>query len=286
MTSGPHDHATAPVAPAAKAPFRARTAEAVQVHGAWTADRIAAAFIAAVLPPLAGALYLHGVTLLPTLAVALIATLGWQIVFAWSRGSPIGWDGIVTAIAFAILAPPSTPLWQTALALSFGVVAGEQIFGGRGRNFVNPAAVGLALLFFSFPPGAPGEASGLINLASIPGAALLIVLGLVSWRIVAAACVGLAVTAFFTDVADPVVFLNSGNYAFALLFLGCDPVSAAATNGGRYVYGLLIGALAAVLGVGEAAAIVFAVLLASIFAPAIDQAVIRLHALRRRRRHG
>jgi Na+-transporting NADH:ubiquinone oxidoreductase subunit B len=265
-------------------------AESLHIHGAWTADRIAAAFFIAVLPPLAATLYEQGAALMLELAVALLVTLGWQIVFAWSRHSPIGWDGIVTAIAFIVMLPVAVPLWQIAMALSFGVITGEQIFGGRGRAFLNPAAVGLAFLFFSFPTSATGAASGLIGLATLPGAVLLFVLGLISWRVIIAALTGFAVAALLAGVADPLAFLLSGSFAFGLIFLGCDPVSAAATNPGRLVYGGLIGAITIVLGEAggavETSAVVFAVLLGSLFAPVIDYVVVWLHARRRRRWHG
>jgi Na+-transporting NADH:ubiquinone oxidoreductase subunit B len=265
-------------------------AESLHMRGAWTADRIAVAFIIAVLPPLAGALYGQGVALMLELAVALFVTFGWQIVFAWSRHSPIGWDGIVTAIAFVIMLPAAVPLWQIAMALTFGVVTGEQIFGGRGRAFLNPAAVGLAFLFFSFPASASGAASGLIGLATLPGAVLLVILGLISWRVIVAAFAGFAVAGLLAGIADPLTLLIPGSFAFGLIFLGCDPVSAAATNPGRLIYGIFIGAFTVALGAAGGAvgtsAVVFAVLLGSIFAPVIDHTVVWLHARHRRRRHG
>ena len=264
--------------------------ESLHMRGAWTADRIAVAFIVAALPPVTAALYEQGAALVPELAVALLVTLGWQIVFAWSRHSPIGWDGIVTAIAFVVMVPAAVPLWQIAMAITFGVVIGEQIFGGRGRAFLNPAAVGLTFLFFSFPTSASGTASGLIGLATLPGAVLLVLLGLISWRVIIAAIAGFAVAAFLAGIADPLALLIPGSFAFGLIFLGCDPVSAAATNPGRLIYGGLIGAFTVALGEAgdavEVSSVVFAVLLGSIFAPVIDHAVIWLHARRRRRRHG
>ena len=264
--------------------------ESVHMRGAWTADRIAVAFIVAVLPPFSAALYERGVALLPELAVALVVALGWQIMFAWSRHSPVGWDGIVTAIAFIVMLPAAVPLWQIAMALTFGIVTGEQIFGGRGRGFLNPAAVGLAFLFFSFPASALGAASGLIALATLPGAVLLVFLGLISWRIIVAAFAGFAVAALLSGIGDPFALLIPGSFAFGLIFLGCDPVSAAATNPGRLIYGILIGAftisLSATGGAVETSAVVFAILLGSIFAPVIDHSVVWLHARRRRRRYG
>jgi Na+-transporting NADH:ubiquinone oxidoreductase subunit B len=293
MATGMHDHRAWAGGRAARSRSqgaRPAVAESLHIRGAWTTDRIAVAFIVAVLPPLAGALYEQGPALMPELAVALLVTLGWQIVFAWSRHSPIGWDGIVTAIAFVVMLPTPTPVWQIALALTFGVVTGEQIFGGRGRAFLNPAAVGLAFLFFSFPASAAGAAGSLNGLATLPGAILLVLLGLISWQVIVAALASFVVAAFFAGIVDPLALFIPGSFAFGLIFLGCDPVSAAATNPGRLIYGALIGALtiafSAANGAIETSAVVFAILLGAIFAPLIDHIVVLLNARRRRRRHG
>jgi Na+-transporting NADH:ubiquinone oxidoreductase subunit B len=51
----------------------------------------------------------------------------------------------------ALSLPPAIPLWQVALGASFGTVFGKEIFGGTGRNFLNPALTGYAFLFFAYP---------------------------------------------------------------------------------------------------------------------------------------
>lgn len=172
------------------------------------------------------------------------------------------------------------------LVVTFGVVVGEQVFGGRGRTFLSPAAVALAFLFFSFPAVAPANENNLLALATLPGALALAVVGLISWRVLAAASFGLAATTMLAGPAESLALLGSGSFVFGLVFLGCDPVSAAATNAGRVLYGFVIGALTVVFGAAGAPAIVFAILLASIFAPLIDHIVVQLHAFRRRRSFG
>jgi Na+-transporting NADH:ubiquinone oxidoreductase subunit B len=57
---------------------------------------------------------------------------------------------------FALTLPPAIPLWQVALGISFGVVIGKEVFGGTGKNVLNPALTGRAFLFFAYP----GEISG------------------------------------------------------------------------------------------------------------------------------
>ena len=258
----------------------------IYLRGGWSLDRTSLAFLAAMLPVLATVLYASGTALIPTLLLSLLITFGWQFLFALTRGSVIGWDWTTTAIAFTILAPATTPIWESMMALSFGVVVGEQIFGGRGRSFLHPTVVALAFLFFSFPaePTAPPDA--LVFGAAIPGAVFLLALGLISWRVLGAAYVGLGLTALLLGASEPIMLLLSGSIFFGAVFLACDPASAAITNPGRVLYGLMIGGLTVLFGGAELTAIVFALLLASIFAPLIDQTVVRVHAFRARQRHG
>lgn len=84
--------------------------------------------------------------LLPLLVAAAVATLGWERVFARLRHRPVGEGAFVTALVFTLLLPPATPVWQAAMGASFGIVLGKLVFGGIGRNFLNPAVVGLAYL--------------------------------------------------------------------------------------------------------------------------------------------
>ena len=145
----------------------------------------------ALLPPSGVAASERGVGWLWVLFAAVIATLLWQRIFAEVRRRPFIPDSIIAAIACSIVLPASAPLWQVALALSFGIVVGQEIFGGRGRNFLNPAMVALAFFMFSFP-GRPLEVlTPAIGLSVIPGALLLLAGGLISWRIVVGAAVGL-----------------------------------------------------------------------------------------------
>jgi release factor glutamine methyltransferase len=54
-------------------------------------------------------------------------------------------------VLFALILPPDIPLWQVALGISFGVVVGKEVFGGTGKNFLNPALTGRAFLYFAYP---------------------------------------------------------------------------------------------------------------------------------------
>ncbi len=261
------------------------------LHGAWENRRVDAAFLLALLPPLVAALYLRGEEFCWLAALAVVVALAWQALFAILRGSPRGWNGLLGALTFALLVPEAAQPWQQALALSFGVVMGEQVFGGRGWSFLNPAVVGLAFMLFSFPGLDPEPAGAWLTATSLPGAVLLLAFGLVSWRVLAAIVVGLAGSALAIGGGVDWQELCTGTMVFGMVFLACDPVSAAATNSGRWAYGLLTGALAIIFGQGSGApgsvhALVFALLLGGIFAPLIDRTVVACNIRRRRARNG
>lgn len=212
---------------------------------------------------------------------------GWQMAFRRLRGQHFGPEGLVSALLFAMLTPPDAPYWQLVLGASFGIVLGELIFGGRGRNIVHPVVVGLAFLMFSFTgePYKPGPEFPVWTLA--PALLLLLISGQMAWRMLVPALVVLA-GVHFSGGSDIVALLASGGIVMAFLFLAADPVTSAATNAGRIVQGALT-ALLAVLFMQAGApfgAMVFAILVMSIFSPLIDQCVIMFHVRLREKRHG
>lgn len=95
---------------------------------------------------------------LPIYAVTFIVGGFWEVVFASVRGHEVNEGFFVTSILFALIVPPDIPLWQVALGISFGVVIGKEIFGGTGKNFLNPALTGRAFLFFAYPAEISGDA--------------------------------------------------------------------------------------------------------------------------------
>ena len=95
---------------------------------------------------------------LPIYLVTFIVGGIWEVIFAVIRGHEINEGFFVTSILFSLTLPPSIPLWQVALGISFGVVVGKEIFGGTGKNFLNPALTGRAFLFFAYPAEISGNA--------------------------------------------------------------------------------------------------------------------------------
>jgi len=101
---------------------------------------------------------LHGaVYYLPIMITVYLGGFIWEGLFAWKRGHEVNEGFFVTGILFTLIVPPAIPLWQVFLGISFGVVVGKEIFGGTGKNFLNPALVGRAFLFFAYPAQISGD---------------------------------------------------------------------------------------------------------------------------------
>ncbi len=274
----------------------------------------------------------------PIYAVTFIVGGFWEVLFSTVRGHEINEGFFVTSILYALICPPDVPLWMVALGISFGVVIGKEIFGGTGKNFLNPALTGRAFLFFAYPaemsgdavwvavdgytgatalavaasdgmaaltnqltwmdaflgrlPGSVGEVS---TLAIFIGGALLLYTRIASWRIVAGVMAGMvALSTLFNFVGDPEVnpmmampwhwHLVIGGFAFGMIFMATDPVSAAMTNAGKYWFGALIGVMVVLIRVVNPAfpeGMMLAILFANLFAPLIDHFVVEANVKRR-----
>ena len=105
-----------------------------------------------------GSKMLLGATLfLPIYIVAFAVGMFWELLFAIVRGHEVNEGFFVTTILFALIVPPTLPLWQAALGISFGLVVAKEVFGGVGKNFMNPALAGRAFLFFAYPAQISGD---------------------------------------------------------------------------------------------------------------------------------
>jgi len=280
---------------------------------------------------------------LPIYLTTLIVGGFWEILFAIVRKHEINEGFLVTSMLFTLTLPPDMPLWMVALGISFGVVIGKEVFGGTGKNFLNPALVGRAFLYFAYPaeitgdqvwvavdgysgatplglaaiggmdaitadgyswwnafigliPGSLGETS---TLACLIGAVFLIYTKVASWRIILGVFLGMLGTTLlfntFGSHTNPMMampwywHLVLGGFAFGMVFMATDPVSAAMTTAGRWVFGILIGFMTILIRVVNPAfpeGIMLAILFANIFAPLIDYVVIQINIRRRLRRHG
>lgn len=120
--------------------------ELIRLFGiGYSPDSIAANFVH-------GALYF-----LPLYVITMAVGLAWEVTFSIVRRIEVNEGFFVTGILYVLILPPTTPLWQAALGISFGVVFAKEVFGGTGMNFVNPALAGRAFLFFAYPAEISGD---------------------------------------------------------------------------------------------------------------------------------
>ena len=94
----------------------------------------------------------------PVVIVVYAVGFFWESLFAVVRKHEISEGLFVSCALFPLTLSPTIPLWQAALGISFGIVIGKEIFGGTGRNFLNPALTGRAFLYFAYPAQNSGDA--------------------------------------------------------------------------------------------------------------------------------
>jgi Na+-transporting NADH:ubiquinone oxidoreductase subunit B len=101
---------------------------------------------------------LHGSMYVIPIAIVTYTVGGlWEALFDIIRKEEISESFLVTGALFTLIVAPTTPLWQVALGISFGIVIGKMIFGGTGFNVFNPALTGRAFLFFAYPAQMSGD---------------------------------------------------------------------------------------------------------------------------------
>ncbi|WP_036770619.1 NADH:ubiquinone reductase (Na(+)-transporting) subunit B [Photorhabdus australis] len=282
---------------------------------------------------------------LPVYIVVFLVGGFWEVLFAIIRKHEINEGFFVTSILFALIVPPTIPLWQAALGITFGVVIAKEVFGGTGRNFLNPALAGRAFLFFAYPAQisgdlvwtaadgfsgatplsqwAAGGSHGLVNtvtgqpitwmdafIGNIPGSigevsTLMILIGgaiilftrIASWRIVAGVMLGMVATSYLLNAigsdTNPLFAMQwywhmvLGGFAFGMIFMATDPVSASFTDKGKWWYGILIGVMCVLIRVVNPAypeGMMLAILFANLFAPLFDYLVVQANVKRRKAR--
>lgn len=155
--------------------------------------------------------------LLPIIVVTYAVGLGWEMIFGHLNGHDIHEGFLVTGILLPLTLPPTIPLWQVAVAVSFGTVIGKEVFGGTGMNLLNPALTARAFLFFTYP----GNISGDSVWAAVDGFTGATPLA------AAAASTGSAVEA-----------LNANGFTLDTMFFGFTPGSVGETS----TLAILIGA--------------------------------------------
>ena len=285
-----------------------------------------------------GSLMFYGACwFVPIYATVFIVGGFWEVLFAMVRGHEVNEGFFVTSVLFALIVPPTLPLWQAAIGISFGVVVAKEVFGGTGKNFLNPALAGRAFLFFAYAPdisgdtvwtaidgfsgatalsvaanegmaaltqsmtwmdaflgkmqGSVGEVS---TLAILIGGAIIVYMRIASWRIIGGVMAGMVAFSFLLNIigsdTNPMFdmpwhwHLVTGGFAFGMIFMATDPVSAAFTNTGKWAFGALIGVMVVLIRVINPAfpeGMMLAILFANLFAPLFDYFVVQSNIKRR-----
>ncbi len=171
-------------------------------------------------------------------------------------------------------------------------VSGETILGSLAGGIVPDTS--WMDMFMGYIPGSVGETSVLMILI---GAALLLFTGIASWRVMiscllGASLMGLIFNAIGSETNELLNFpwwqhLLAGGFAFGLVFMATDPVSAAQTTKGKWIYGFLIGIFAILIRVVNPTlpeGMMMAILLLNVFAPTIDHYVIEANIKKRKKR--
>ena len=289
---------------------------------------------------------------LPIILVSYAVGFFWEIMFAVIRKKPISEGLLVTGLLFPLTLPPTIPLWQVAIGISFGVVIGKEVFGGTGRNILNPALTARAFIFFAYPgkmsgdavwvsvsragervvdafsgatplsistlaeshekiemllvegnytfaklflgnyPGSIGATSALLCLI---GAAVLIFMGIASYRTIIGGVLGVLFTGFLLNFLaidssmawlslNPFYHLVMGGFAFGITYMATDPVSSPGMNKAKWIYGFAIGTLTVLILVFNPAfseGVMLSILFMNLFAPLLDHIEIKLRLKKR-----
>ena len=302
------------------------------------------------------------IKVIPLIIASYGVGLGIEFLFAGLRNHSINEGFLVSGMLIPLIMPVDVPLWMVAVAVTFAVVIGKEVFGGTGMNIVNVALTSRAFLFFAYPKQMSGEiwihnigaakdagtmvdghtgATALGHLAgtvgkaidsvevtgimsmfgeggmfslqnciigNIPGsigetsviailigAVILIATGIASWRIVGSFLAGgLVMGALFNLMElnaymtiDPVHQVVMGGFMFGMVFMATDPVTAASTNTGKYIYGFFGGFFSIMIRVFNPAypeGVMMAILFMNVMAPMIDHYVIQANINRRQKR--
>jgi Na+-transporting NADH:ubiquinone oxidoreductase subunit B len=256
-------------------------------RGLWDREIVALVLLLAMMPMVLVWLGYERLDALQRLVFTLVISGLWHLIFMLARAQPPSFAGALTGVAIAMLAPQDLSLGQLILGISFGSVMAELVFGGWGRNVLNPATVTLAFLGFGFPTAPWHDFAPPVAWAAIPALAIGVFFGVMSARLVLGA---LAVLALAVWAGFPVgSVLPTAGIVFAILVT--DPVASASTRLGAGLNGALYAGLVLLFATGwhdaaPAQIAVSAALLTSLTAPLLDEIAVALLAARRRRRHG
>lgn len=225
------------------------------------------------------AIYSYRLNALFLILVSVGAAVGSEALYQYLLKKPIkikDLSAVVTGLLLALTVSPSLPLYVVATGAVVGIVIGKQVFGGYGKNILNPALFGRLFIVYAFPgsmspwltpvdglstatPLQIARSEGILTplgnlfLGTIPGSlgetsALLLLIGggwliykkYANWRIPLSVLATVIVICLISG--ENVLFhLFSGSLILGAFFMATDPVSSAKTQTGRYIFGAGIG---------------------------------------------
>ncbi|MGL4854685.1 MAG: RnfABCDGE type electron transport complex subunit D [Lentisphaeria bacterium] len=252
---------------------------------------------------------------LPIVFVSYLVGGFWEVLFAIIRKHEISEGFLITGLVFALTLPPTTPLWMVALGITFGVVIGKEVFGGTGKNIVNPALIGRLFLFLSYPAYMTGEvwsvdvttsATPLVSnaatlrelfIGTVAGSIgetskiLIIISGLViillhiaSARIVFSSIISFVLSAYF--LGENILWqLCSGGFLFGVFFMATDPVTAPLDSKSKIIYGVGIGFITMFIrkfNLAYQEGVMLAIILMNLLSPLLDYISLEMYKMRRK----
>lgn len=285
--------------------------------------------IYALLPILVFSVGNFGWVVFSTVLLSVLVSVLCEWLFERKKGKSVSEASIVTGILMGLVLPPAVPFWIVIVASSFAIVFAKMAFGGFAKNLYNPALVGRAFVYVSFPTAVQQSwtpavqswgqgfsrwiSSDVITMATpmnvirsgeevsawrmifgnIPGTAgetakwliaaaavYLILTKTASWKIIVSTLVSAFAMSgilflFGLSSINPVHSIIGGSILFGAVFMATDPISAPKKDTAKWIYGVIIGSLAIVIGTFSlfGAGLMFAVLIANTFASLLDYLV-------------
>ncbi len=278
-----------------------------------TTSKVMLDVILALVPVTVVGIWNHGYHAALVLAMSVITAVLAEFVFDFITGKPntiTDGSAVVTGLLLGLTLPPAVPLYVPCLGSIFAIVVAKGLFGGIGKNLVNPALAGRCFLLISFgtamtnytidgvssatPLTDPnnfstmmnsftGAGSGIIGnsaIAIIIGGLFLWAVGGITIEIPLVSIVSFTLfVGIFGEGFNPTYLLSQlmgGGMLLGGIFMATDPVTSPVTHRGELVYGLLFGILSGIFRVVGSAtdSVSYAIMLANVAAPVMDEITI------------
>jgi len=255
-------------------------------------NRIMLDVIIALVPVTAAGIYFNGIEGLFLILVTIMGAMATEVLFKKAlhkKHSLHDLSAIVTGLILGLILPVTTPLWVALVSSIFAIALVKEIFGGLGQNFMNPAVSAKIFVVVSYGNLAVnngfedtafierflGTAGGNLGEASIlailVGGLYLALKGVIRVRVPLTIILVSLLFSHFV-LGDLSILGNNSSMYLIAFFMANDYASSAITNGGKWIYALLVAIAAAVfIGVGEnLEGAYYAILIGNVFAPFID----------------